>query len=757
MTVPSPPARLASGTGYTLRATWSAGAGWALAVTHGDVPVLASAGPVRIEVAGGPAAGPVRRHAAGYDTVSVRAGRLVCAAQAQVAEAGFQVADVFSWHDGALVLRREITVRGTMDAGFASAFGWTGPAAAPAAAPAPDQTPEPADPAAEPLWLLPGCVYGRNADAPPGAIGADIGRAPVLVRDDRLALPFAARFDPVSGATAMLVRDTAWAGAATSGGTAGPPGAPGTVTGDDLAGQLTAAGLGFGSFGDLSQDQLGFCFPGSEGAVSYPPMWTAGIGNPPSSSPVNPFPELAGPPARHWAHRYHPLTDGFTQHYQLCTVLGQAGSFAGFVRSAWRAAWYRRPPSPAECDLDTVQRVSLDLLAATVRRDPGPPAGPMPAGIPTWLDVFTGQPGPLQDTFSIGSVGRNLEVAAVLLQAAHRQGRPEWEHAARDIIGFWVDRSGTGLCHTEWDRAGRCWTDPLADTKPGAVFLRDQSEARLAVLDALDSVRSRGQDEPGWLAWCTGYARWLAQHAGPDGSLHRAYYLDGQVAHDAVNDGIHAATFLARLARSTGDQGYLALAERIAGYAWANFHSAGRFLGGTLENPNCCDREAASIALQAYLTLHAATGRSRWRRAAQLAGDFCATWVLGWDIPMGAADAPAQPCYDQTAPSAGLAVVTLGFSAVDTYLSRHVGDFLYLAELTGDAHYRDVGTLLLHNTKQMVQLGTEFGYQAPGFQIEHWAIGRGRGYGLNSGWLPWVSTAHVLGIWAAAKMQPSRS
>jgi hypothetical protein len=29
------------------------------------------------------------------------------------------------------------------------------------------------------------------------------------------------------------------------------------------------------------------------------------------------------------------------------------------------------------------------------------------------------------------------------------------------------------------------------------------------------------------------------------------------------------------------------------------------------------------------------------------------------------------------------------------------------------------------------------------------AIGRGRGYGLNSGWLPWVSTSHVLGIWDA--------
>ncbi len=81
--------------------------------------------------------------------------------------------------------------------------------------------------------------------------------------------------------------------------------------------------------------------------------------------------------------------------------------------------------------------------------------------------------------------------------AAHRHGRPEWEQGAREIIAFWVDRSVTGLCHTEWDRAGRGWVDALADVKPGAVFLRDQSEARVAALDALDSVRTRGQDEPG--------------------------------------------------------------------------------------------------------------------------------------------------------------------------------------------------------------------------------------------------------------------
>ncbi len=50
----------------------------------------------------------------------------------------------------------------------------------------------------------------------------------------------------------------------------------------------------------------------------------------------------------------------------------------------------------------------------------------------------------------------------------------------------------------------------------------------------------------------------------------------------------------------------------------------------------------------------------------------------------------------------------------DGSLPRHVGDFLRLAGLAGDRHYRDIATLLLHNTKQRVQVGDEFGYRVPG-------------------------------------------
>ncbi len=747
------PVVLRSGDGSELRAGPDG-----LTLCQQDVVVLRSSQPARISLFSAP-----DRHtglAAGYDHVQLRSNRLAARTVLRAGRARFVIDDVFSWAGPGLRLHRRVEVGlddgpGPAPDGFASRFGWTLTA----------ETPQ---------WLLPGAVYDRNEYAPAYAIGANLGGAgggeprdapgdePVLVREDRLALPLAAAYDAATKRLFSMINER--------------PGGR-TVAADDLAPVVVSDQLRFGSFGDLSAGELGYRYPGSEGAVSYPPMWTIGIGNAQADSPVNPFPdasefadlsgprvgtpaeaaEAAGGPWRGagWAHRYHPVAGGRGHDYTLLTVTGSATSFPDFVGRAWRLGWERHRPTVRRADLAAVERVSLELLAASVI-----PEGPRnaPVGVPTWIDVFTGQPGRWQDTLSVGFVGRNLEVAATLLRASDRHQRPDWARLAVTMIDSWLATAGgaDGLCRTEWDRTRSGWVD---SGTPGVVYLRDQSEARNAVLSAVAWLRSRPEAaEPGaprpdwsrWLDWCLAYARWLTAHVSPEGALGRSYHLDGGPADPSVNDGIHTAAFLARLAGVTGDPAHVELAERIAGYYWDTFHADGVFVGGTLDNPNCYDREAATLALDAYLTVHAVTGAPRWLAAARLAADFCETWIVGWDVPMAAADAGQQPFFDLAAWATGLGLITLGFSAVDTYLARHVADFRRLAALTGDRHYADVADLLLHNTKQMVQLADEYGYARPGYQIEHWSIGRGRGYGLNSGWLPWVASAHVLSIWDGA-------
>jgi hypothetical protein len=41
-----------------------------------------------------------------------------------------------------------------------------------------------------------------------------------------------------------------------------------------------------------------------------------------------------------------------------------------------------------------------------------------------------------------------------------------------------------------------------------------------------------------------------------------------------------------------------------------------------------------------------------------------------------------------------------------------------------------------------------------GWQQEHWSIAPRRGYGLHRGWLPWVSTSHLAGIYDMQENNP---
>ncbi len=42
--------------------------------------------------------------------------------------------------------------------------------------------------------------------------------------------------------------------------------------------------------------------------------------------------------------------------------------------------------------------------------------------------------------------------------------------------------------------------------------------------------------------------------------------------------------------------------------------------------------------------------------------------------------------------------------------------------------------------------GRTFDLTTPGWQQEHWSLAPRRGYGLHRGWLPWVATSQLNGI-----------
>lgn len=91
----------------------------------------------------------------------------------------------------------------------------------------------------------------------------------------------------------------------------------------------------------------------------------------------------------------------------------------------------------------------------------------------------------------------------------------------------------------------------------------------------------------------------------------------------------------------------------------------------------------------------------------------------------------------------------------DAYLAFDVSEIAELYRNTGDAHYRDVARLLLHNTKIMVARRDRlYDFTGPGWQQEHWSFTPPRGYGGHRYWLPWLATSQLNGIVGLEELDP---
>ena len=75
---------------------------------------------------------------------------------------------------------------------------------------------------------------------------------------------------------------------------------------------------------------------------------------------------------------------------------------------------------------------------------------------------------------------------------------------------------------------------------------------------------------------------------------------------------------------------------------------------------------------------------------------------------------------------------SLAHSLVDEYMSCDAGEYARLYQYAGDPHYLAVGRVLLFN----------------------WELAPRRGYGLHRGWLPWVATSQLDGIFARNGLGP---
>ncbi len=700
---------------------------WGIAVARAGLASAEQPRPMQVEIWDEPKGG-IRPLSGGYASLVREKGAYVGTGRLSLeGDVSFEFSDRWEFLGDTLRLARTITIRGRAPGGFLSAatLNLTGPRGWPQA-----------------QWFVPGTIYGGFASLTDKAIGGRAHYRPgdftVRIREDRLPAPLAlAHFDDGSSLAVLNPAPRGDTTAADANDARAVPSVSAVADAKDVRTvPMVDRRFQFGAVGGEERGQrlaLGYWFPGSEGEVTY-----AG----------NTYP---GGQLHQWRQRFHPIEDGLSQRYEVAFRVGRGERFTAAYPRAWRWAWQMLQPAVTPNDIPAARRAIVDVLARNVTEKDGR------TGIPFFVDVLTKTTSPKDQRILLGFCGKNLEAAQFLLREAELDSGPRGERLRR--LGESVIASFLRLKVAPPESEGfHLQTgQPLTYLGRPEVFLRSFGDDLKSLLKAYQREKQLGRDHPEWLAWCRSFGDWLLTQQRPDGRFPRSWKpVTGEVIAASPNSSYNAVPLLVLLTETTGDRRYLAAAVRAADFCWSNGQSEGRFLGGTIDNPDVTDKEAATVSLEAYLHLHRVTGDAKWLPRAVAAADFAETWIYIWNVPMPADDDDARRGWKRGASTVGLQLIATGHSLADAYMAFDVDEFAQLAKLTSDAHYREVARLLLHNTKNMLALpGRTFDMGEPGWQQEHWSLAPPRGCGLHRRWLPWVATSQLNGIFGLMDMDPA--
>ncbi len=678
--------------------------GWSLAVEDGGKVFARLANPVSLEFYndGWPAA-PLL---SAYQTFMAAPGGHVGRAAVKTATGvEFSVEDTWTVAGAELRLSRRLAVKGQGRGGFLSAVTFAA---------------EESGARQDVEFFAPGMIYGSPDHLTAVAIGGKetytAGRGVIRIREDRPAAPlFGVRF---RNGMSMAVLN-----AAPNGGTTVRDSRDLDVT------TLIDERFQFGAVGVEPKDgklACGFWFPGSEGEVTY-------------RGRMYPGGQVHG-----WRGRYHPLKNGLTQRYRIAFRFARETSFPAFYSRVWRWAWQTLKPAPVRHDIAQVRRSLIDMLATQTSTTPDGKVGMINA-----VSVLSTE-NRVALKAVMGFTGKSLESAEHMLEEA---ARDKTERGARlRKLAEQIFDSFTRLRMSPPEGEGFLLENGKPCTarwpRENVMYLRSFGDDMKATLRAIKRERRAGREHPTWLAWVKQYADWLIPQQRPDGSFPRTWHPGtGEIADASPQSSYNPVPFLILLSELTGDAKHKQAALKAAEYSWQSGQFRGRFVGGTIDNPDVIDKEAGTLSLEAYLAAYELTKETKWLERARAAADFSETWIYIWDVPMPPEENDAELHWKRGVPTVGMQLIATGHSLVDEYMAFDTDEFAKLSAYAKDAHYLDVAAILLHNTKNMMALpGRMFDLKAAGWQQEHWSIAPMRGFGIHRLWLPWVSTSHLNGI-----------
>ena len=568
-------------------------------------------------------------------------------------------------------------------------------------------------------YFIPSVLYRNTSQMPPHAIASGLDGEKMYVKETRTGIPMAMLRDTASHIQLTLLHDP---DIQTNGCPDG--GKPGIVDN-----RIAFGSIGYGLNPCLSVD---FRFPCAEGPQTY--EWVPE--NARGDSP--------------WVNRYHKLCKGAEQHYTLALMPDCQTSFQNGMQQAFMKAF------GVLYDLSTVPDISMDSIYAdniflfqneykeygtgTVRA----------AGLPWSLDLPDG--GNSEGvSFQMGFVGQQIAVGYHLLRYGLDHDNADAIKKGKTMVDFWTSDAIMGTYFPT------VWWDPANNNHAGTrreypSFLRCMVDGMEGLLDACRIAGAYGDACPQWENALQKVASHLVEKQEPDGSFRRAYNTRGDVERggDRNTAGLSklntpiAVRFLAKMYEHTGLTVYKTAALKAADYAYRELYQhLGKYVGGTPDNPNTVDKEAAVYALYAFNAAHSLSGDNKYLEAAGHAACCAMSWVYCYDFALPCRNDKEQRINPfSNGGIAGFSIIATGHSGADNFMAYAYYEMYKLYVKTGNPIYRDMAYFLQNNTKSCTDFDGRMGYKYRAFMPEATNVAD-MGFRSVAKWLPWSGIANI--------------
>lgn len=373
-----------------------------------------------------------------------------------------------------------------------------------------------------------------------------------------------------------------------------------------------------------------------------------------------------------------------------------------------------------------------------------------------------------------GFTGRQLDIA---LEMAKERG--EYLKKSEKVIDFFVNECvmENGWVYSLYDvKDGRpihSFGDPTAPRlhymyydKCAGNYLRTMAEPMNDLLAAYLWYKDQGIEKPMWIKAVKKFADFLISNQNVDGSWYRAYTQeaypvfmnDKKECSEELNDrGRKASTiipviFLCELAKYfPEDTRYLQAAKKAGVYTLIHEGERELYQGGTMDNPNIVDKEAAQYVMAGLYHLYERTGEKIYLSGAKCAAKQFVTWNYIWNAPMQR----GTILYEKEFRTKGMGAINSIWcgGVVDIYSLFHIRELYMIGRETEDDFLEKMAEMICIATHQIMSYKEDdMGFKDSGMQPEGFGIcAQGMDDGMIQkgdiwGSLGWIYSAGIFGV-----------